>query len=135
MLGSDLSTEVLNKARAGRFTQVEVERGLTPALLQKYFHRVDNGWQIDESIRMMVDFFPFNLHGEWPRLPALDVILLRNVLVYFDMATRKQVLRKVRQVLRPDGYLLLGGTESTVHVDDAFVPVRSDGFSYYRMKG
>ena len=82
----------------------------------------------------MVDFRQFNLHGEWPRLPAMDIILLRNVLVYFDLATRKEVLQKVRQVLRPDGYLLLGGAESPVHVDDAFVAVRSEGFSYYRLK-
>jgi chemotaxis protein methyltransferase CheR len=134
LLGSDLSAEMLDKARAGLFTTVEVERGLPPGLKEKYFHRTDQGWQIAELLRKMVDFRQFNLHEDWPALPAMDVILLRNVLVYFDLATQKAVLRKVRDVLRPDGYLVMGGAETALHVDDAFDAVREAGFSYYQLK-
>ena len=134
LLGSDLSTEILARARTGRFTQIEVERGLPPRLLQKYFRQTDSHWQLDESIRTMVEFQQINLHGDWPALPAMDIILLRNVLVYFDLATRQAILRKVRQVLRPDGYVILGGAETALHVDEGFSAVRGDGFSFYQPK-
>jgi chemotaxis protein methyltransferase CheR len=134
LIGSDLSSEILDKARTGRFTQVEVERGLPAPLLQKYFHRRDKTWQLNESVRNMVEFRQFNLHGDWPALPAMDIILLRNVMVYFDLPARKSILRKIRQVMRPDGYLLLGGAETALHVDDEFVAIRGNGFSYYQLK-
>jgi chemotaxis protein methyltransferase CheR len=134
VIGSDLSAEVLDKARSGRFTQVEVERGLPNSLLQKYFRRLDTYWQLDGSIREMVEFRQFNLHGDWPAMPAMDIILLRNVMVYFDVSTRRTILGKVRQVMRPDGYLLLGGAETALHVDHEFRAMRGEGFSFYQLK-
>jgi chemotaxis protein methyltransferase CheR len=134
LLGTDLSTEAVERARRGRFTQLEIERGLPPALARKYFHRVGDDWQIDESIGRIVEFRQFNLGGSWAALPKMDLILLRNVLVYFDAETRKKILGKVRRLLRPDGYLLLGGAETSLHIDSAFTATRGDGFSYYRLK-
>jgi chemotaxis protein methyltransferase CheR len=70
----------------------------------------------------MVEFRPINLSGAWPALPLLDLVLLRNVLIYFDVPTRQQILGKVHRLLQPDGYLLLGGTETTRDVHDGFEP-------------
>lgn len=133
LLATDVSAEVLERARKGRFTQLEIERGLPGPLLRKYFRRIDTNWQLDETLCRMVEFHQLNLSGNWPALPKMDVILLRNVLVYFDLATRQEILRKVRRLLRPDGYLLLGGAESALHVDAAFKVTRGEGFSYYQL--
>jgi chemotaxis protein methyltransferase CheR len=135
LLATDLSAATLAKARCGEFTQLEVQRGLPLALLHKYFHATDRGWQIDPAIRQMVEFRQLHLGGDWPPIPRMDLILLRNVLVYFDAASRQQVLGKVHQVLRPDGYLLLGGAESAVQLESEFEVLRGSGFSYYRPRG
>lgn len=134
LVGTDLSAEVLERARNGRFTQLEIERGLPGPLLQKYFRRVDTDWQLDETLCRMVEFRQLNLSGSWPALPKMDLILLRNVLVYFDVATRQDILHNVRRLLRPDGYLLLGGAESALNIDSAFKVTRGDGFSYYQLR-
>lgn len=134
VLGTDISEEVLQRARDGRFTQLEVERGLPEPLLQKYFRRIETDWVLEPSVRRMVEFRQLNLHSNWPALPIMDVILLRNVLVYFDSPTRQKILRDVRGLLRPDGYLLLGGAESALNIDAAFQVTRSNGFSYYQLK-
>jgi chemotaxis protein methyltransferase CheR len=133
LLGTDVSAEAVAKARQGFFTSYEVQRGLPQRLRSKYFRSAKGGWQLDEPIRRMVEFRQFNLCGEWPSLARQDIILARNVLVYFDLPVRQQILRKFRQVLWPDGYLLLGGAESAFHLDAAFSIVRSGGFSYYRV--
>jgi chemotaxis protein methyltransferase CheR len=134
VLGTDISEEVLQRARDGRFTQLEIERGVPEPLLQKYFRRTETDWVLESSVRQMVEFRQLNLHSNWPALPIMDVILLRNVLVYFDSPTRQKILRNVRGLLRPDGYLLLGGAESALNIDDAFQVTRSNGFSYYQLK-
>ena len=134
LLGTDLSSEMVERARTAQYSQMEVERGLPEVLLQKYFCRVDATWELDKSVREMCEFRSTNLGGQWPPLPRMDLILLRNVLVYFSVATRKEILRNVRQVLRPQGYLLLGGAETSLHLDDAFRVIRCDGFSYYQIK-
>lgn len=132
LLGTDLSAEVLQRAREGRFSQLEIERGLPGPLLKKYFRRLDTDWQLNETICRMVEFRLLNLSDNWPAVPKMDVILLRNVLVYFDGSTCQDILRRVRQLLRPDGYLLLGGAETALHIDTAFKVTRRDGFSYYQ---
>ena len=134
LLASDLSTEMLERAREGRFNQFEVERGLPPAYLTRYFVKRGVEWQLDERVRRMVDFRQINLNDTWPTLPILDVILLRNVLIYFDVAVKKQILAKVRQVLRPNGYLFLGGAETTLYLDDAFERGQVGRTSCYRLR-
>jgi chemotaxis protein methyltransferase CheR len=134
LLATDISTEMLDRAVIGRYTELEISRGLPAEHRDKYFRQDGNHWQIDQRLRTMVEFRPLNLSGAWPVLPAMDVVLLRNVLVYFDAATKKQILKKIRTVLRPDGYLFLGGTETTLMIDDAFERVVTPTGSYYSLK-
>jgi len=124
LVASDISEAMLSRARAGAYSQIEVNRGLPAALLVKYFRRIDGEWQIAEGLRRAIDFRRVNLTAAWPFLPAMDVILMRNVLIYFDVPTKKAVLARVRRQLRPGGYLFLGGGESTMSLDDAFAPAQ-----------
>lgn len=134
ILASDLSSEALDRAKQGRFTQFEVNRGLPAALLVKYFTKHGIEWHIKDEVREMVQFQGMNLIDAWPALPPMDVILLRNVLIYFNVETKKQILARVRRVLRPDGFLFLGGAETTINLDDAFERVAFDRGSCYRLR-
>lgn len=133
-IATDLCGEVLARARAARFSQLEVNRGLPATLLVKYFARQGAEWEIREDLRRRVDFREMNLVKDWPWLPPLDIVFLRNVLIYFDVETKKSILAKVRARLRPGGYLLLGGAETTFNVDDGFERVAVDKTTCYRMK-
>ncbi len=130
--GSDLSTSVLQKARAGIFTDLEVKRGMPADLRDKYMRPAPGGWQLVDDIRSMVEFRHINLIADWPRLPQMDIIFLRNVMVYFDEGTKRQTLRRIRAQMKPDGYLFLGGAETTVHLDRSFSLVPRNGFSFYQ---
>jgi chemotaxis protein methyltransferase CheR len=134
LIASDLSAAMLERARRGRYSELEVSRGLPPELLQAYFDKEADGWQIRDDVRRLVEFRLLNLGGAWPELPPLDLILLRNVLIYFDGPTRQQILARVRKVLQPDGYLLLGGAETTHNLDDGFVPVAFEKVSFFRLR-
>jgi chemotaxis protein methyltransferase CheR len=134
LLATDISNEMLQRARDGRFTPLEVNRGLPAKYCSRYFRREGDSWLIDERLRTMVEFRLLNFIGEWPKLPLMDVVFMRNVLVYFDMSTKQEVLRKVRGILRPDGYLFLGGTETTLMIDDAFDRISTSMGSYYSPK-
>lgn len=120
-LATDISSEVLARARIGRYSQLEINRGLPPSYLEKYFTKVGNDWEVRPELRAAVQFEELNLVRPWPALGPFDVILMRNVLIYFDHPTKQGILAKVRQVLRPDGVLFLGGSESTINIDDNFV--------------
>jgi chemotaxis protein methyltransferase CheR len=135
LLASDLSTAMLERARQGRYSELEVSRGLPPELRGAYFQQQEEGWQIRDDIRRMVEFRSVNLSGVWPELPALDLVLLRNVLIYFDVPTRQRILDRVRRVIQPDGYLLLGGAETTHALDDGFVAVAFGQASFFRLQG
>jgi chemotaxis protein methyltransferase CheR len=135
LIASDLSAAMLERARRGRYTELEVSRGLAPELLAAYFRKEADGWQVRDELRRMLDVRPINLSGVWPELPPLDLILLRNVLIYFDAPTRQRILDRVRRVMRPDGYLLLGGAETTHNVDDGFVPVPFGQGTFFRLRG
>jgi chemotaxis protein methyltransferase CheR len=134
LIASDLSAGMLDRARRGRYSELEVSRGLPPELLTAYFQRQEDSWQIRDDVRRMVEFCSINLGGAWPALPPLDLVLLRNVLIYFDIPTRRQVLDRVRRVLRPDGYVVLGGAETTHNLDDDFLPVSFGPTSFYRLR-
>jgi chemotaxis protein methyltransferase CheR len=133
LIASDLSGTALGRARRGRYSELEVSRGLPAELLSAYFERREDGWQIRDDIRRLVEFRSINLSGAWPDLPPVDLVLLRNVLIYFDVPTKQQVLARVRRVMRPDGYLLLGGAETTHNLDDGFVPVSFEQASFFRL--
>jgi chemotaxis protein methyltransferase CheR len=125
ILGTDLSGEMVERARQGRYSQLEVNRGLPAPLLVKYFRRQGLEWQLSDEIRGMVEYRELNLNEPWPTLPPADLVFLRNVLIYFDVDTKRTILGRVRRVLRPDGYLFLGGAETTMNLDDAYqrVPI------------
>lgn len=135
ILATDLSTEVLDKAREGRYAQIEVNRGLPAPLLVKYFDRAGMGWQVKPDLKRMVDFRPMNLITPWPSLARMDLVFLRNVLIYFDVDTKRQILGRVAQHLRPDGYLFLGAAETTVNVHDGFERVQIEKAGCYRPRG
>lgn len=132
LVASDLSAAMLDRARAGWYSDLEVSRGLPAEFKAAYFDRHAGGWQLRDDVRRMVEFRPINLLAAWPVLPAMDVVLLRNVLIYFDAETKVQVLERVRRVLRPDGYLVLGGAESTHNLAAGFTPVTFDKVSFFR---
>jgi chemotaxis protein methyltransferase CheR len=133
---TDLATKVLDRARTGSFSQLEINRGLPAALAVKYFRREGLEWIANDSIRQMIEFREMNLATPWPSLSAMDVIFLRNVLIYFDTDTKREILRKVRGILRPDGCLFLGAAETTLNLDDAFerVPLEKVGGCYRARK-
>jgi len=133
ILGSDLSGEVLRRASHGRFTQLEVNRGLPARLLVKYFDRHGLEWQVAERVQRMVTFRKLNLARPLPALPPMDIVLLRNVLIYFDSDTKAAVLRQVARVLRPGGYLFLGSAETTYGIDARWERVEVGRSVFYRM--
>jgi len=123
ILGTDISTEVLEKARAGVYSQFEVQRGLPIQMLVKYFSQVGDTWQIAPDIRAMVQYRPLNLLTDFAHLGRFDVIFCRNVLIYFDQETKIGVLNRIAKLIEPDGYLVLGAAETVVGLTDAFKPV------------
>jgi chemotaxis protein methyltransferase CheR len=135
ILATDMSNEMLDRARQGVYSQLEVSRGLPARLLARFFQQQGTEWRIHEEVRRLVEFRPMNLIGPWPALPYLDMVLLRNVLIYFDLPTKKMILTKIGQVLRPGGYLFLGGAETTLNIDDRFERIQFERSSYYRLRG
>ncbi len=133
-IASDISRATLARARAGRYTQLEVNRGLPANLLVKYFHKCGAEWEIVPEIRSMVDFREINLIRPWPSLGRMDGIFLRNVLIYLDAETKKNILARAAQLLDKGGFVLLGAAETTANIDDSFEPVPSDGAVYFRLR-
>ena len=123
IVATDLSTEVLEKAKAGIYSQFEVQRGLPIQLLVKYFTQIGENWQIAPDIRAMVQFRPFNLLNEFSALGMFDVVFCRNVLIYFDQQTKVGVLDRLARVVERDGYLSLGAAETVVGLTDSFKPI------------
>jgi chemotaxis protein methyltransferase CheR len=122
IVATDISTEVLEKARAGLYSQFEVQRGLPIQLLLKYFTQVGDQWQICSQIRSMVGYRPLNLIKDFAHLGAFDIVYCRNVLIYFDPPTKSDVLKRLAASLAPDGALLLGSAETVINLTDALAP-------------
>jgi chemotaxis protein methyltransferase CheR len=133
IIATDLSESVLAKAREGKFTQLEVNRGLPTPLLLKYFDRVGAGFQIKEELRRIVDFRKVNLLGDWGVLRP-DIVFMRNVLIYFETPVKQGILGRLRQTLAPDGCLFLGAAESTMGVDEAWHRVCHERTAYFRVR-
>lgn len=123
ILGTDLTQQVLDKARAGIYSQFEVQRGLPIKLLMKYFTQAGEMWQISEDIRRMVTYRPFNLLDSYSSLGNFDVIFCRNVLIYFHQDTKSDILNRLRGQLTEDGTLFLGAAETVLGLSDKFKPV------------
>jgi chemotaxis protein methyltransferase CheR len=123
IVATDLSRDVLEKAKAGIYSQFEVQRGLPIALLIKYFSRIGDTWQVAPDIRAMVQFRPLNLLADFSHLGTFDVVFCRNVLIYFDQPTKTGVLERIARVLGRDGYLALGAAETVVGLTESLRPV------------
>jgi chemotaxis protein methyltransferase CheR len=122
IVGTDLSQEVLEKSRAGIYSQFEVQRGLPIQLLVKYFAQTGELWQINSEIRGMVQHKQLNLLQDFAHLGRFDVIFCRNVLIYFDQDTKVGIFERMARIIEPDGMLMLGAAESVVGITDAFKP-------------
>lgn len=131
---TDISEQVLARARSGRFSQLEVNRGLPVAFLLKYFDRDGADWVIKPAVRSMVTFTQMNLAAEWKLPSTFDVVFLRNVLIYFDQKTRRNILERLRRNISLDGALLMGAAESTLHVDEQWERVASGQSGYFRVR-
>ncbi|MFK7992244.1 MAG: protein-glutamate O-methyltransferase CheR [Sandaracinaceae bacterium] len=121
---TDIDRNVLERAKSGEYTQLEVNRGLPAANLLKHFEKTGKNWRVQGRAREMVTFAHLNLAKPWPHMPRMDLVLIRNVLIYFNMETKRDILRRARRVMRPGGYLVLGGAETTINLTEAYERVR-----------
>jgi chemotaxis protein methyltransferase CheR len=124
IVGTDISTEMLTKAKAGLYSQFEVQRGLPIQMLVKYFKKKDDMWQANEDLRNMVQYREFNLLDNLRPLGQFDVVFCRNVLIYFDQPTKKKVLDQIADLMPDDGVLFLGGAETVLGISDKFKPLQ-----------
>jgi chemotaxis protein methyltransferase CheR len=123
IVATDISNDVLDKAKSGIYSQFEVQRGLPVTLLIKYFAQVGEMWQVAPEIRAMVQYKPLNLLQPFSHLGTFDIVFCRNVLIYFDQETKIDVLNRIAAVIERDGYLALGGAETVVGLTRAFAPM------------
>jgi len=134
ILATDLSERLLERAREGRYGEHEVSGSVPTELRERWFVRVGDEWELSPEVRRRVSFERLNLAGAWPPLPCFDLVLLRNVLAYVDPEGRKRMLGRVRERLAPDGWLVLGATETTLHVDPCFERVAVERSWAYRLR-
>jgi chemotaxis protein methyltransferase CheR len=123
IIGTDLSAEMVERAKSGIYTQFEVQRGLPIQMLVKHFRQNGDKWQISPQIRQMATFREFNLLGDLAPLGQFDVVFCRNVLIYFDQPTKSRVLEQVSRIMPADGLLYLGGAETVLGITERFRPL------------
>jgi chemotaxis protein methyltransferase CheR len=134
IVGTDISTAMVERAQKAEYSQVEVNRGLAATQLVQYFERAGAHWRIIPALRKSVSFKHMSLTAPFPPMQPFDVIFLRNVLIYFDVATKRQVLQNAAKILRPDGLLFLGAAETTIGIDDNYERVAAGRTSAYRTR-
>jgi chemotaxis protein methyltransferase CheR len=135
IIGTDISQTMVDRARAGRYSQLEVNRGLPAKHLVTYFDQAGRDWTLKPAVRAMTRFERGNLAQPPVGVPQCDIVFLRNVLIYFDPPTKQAVLRNVRRALKPGGFLVLGGAESALTLDNAFQRLEVDKVVVYRHAG
>jgi chemotaxis protein methyltransferase CheR len=133
ILATDLSAEMLEKSKAGIYSQFEVQRGLPVQYLVKYFTQMGDKWKIDPSLREIIQFREFNLLNNVSSLGAFDVVFCRNVLIYFDSEAKRQILDRINGLMPPDAYLYLGGAETVLGISDKFQVVPGERGIYCRI--
>jgi chemotaxis protein methyltransferase CheR len=134
IMATDLSQEVLEKAKSGLYSQFEVQRGLPIQFLVKYFKQIGELWQINPAIRSMVQHRQLNLLHDFSQLGTFDVIFCRNVLIYFDQETKVNIFGRLAKSMEPDGFLVLGAAETVVGLTDVFKPL-AERRGLYRPNG
>ena len=122
ILATDLSRRAVESAKQGLYSQFEVQRGLPITLLLRYFQRAGDRWQINEFLRSRIHFREFNLLSDYRALGTFDAIFCRNVLIYFDVQSKRDILARLSRTLAPDGFLLMGSAETVIGLSDTFVP-------------
>lgn len=136
ILATDLSSEVLDRAKKGTYSQLEVSRGMPEPLLRRYFEEVQKGmeWRARPEIRDLVEYKQANIIDPWPTMPTPDIIFVRNILIYFGVDVKKQILSRMHALMAPDGALFLGAAETTLGLVDGFERVALGRGVYYRQK-
>lgn len=134
LLGTDISDEAIAKASYGHYNKFEIERGLEKDKLQRYFILDNNNWKIRDDIRAMVMFQKFNLMGSFAGIGKFDIVFCRNVAIYFNTEDRRKLFDKISTVLEPDGYLIIGATESLTGINQKFEPQRHLRSIFYTPK-
>jgi chemotaxis protein methyltransferase CheR len=132
ILCTDISAEMLQRARKGEYTQLEINRGLPADMLLHHFERSGPYWSVVSGLRQGLTFQRLNLAGAIPAMAAFDLIFLRNLLIYFNVETKRSVLQGVRRLLQPDGWLFLGSAETTIGIDESYTRVPAGKTSAYR---
>ncbi len=134
LLATDVNEEMLERTRTGSYSQLEVNRGLPIAKLMAHFDKNGTHWQAKADLRAMITTRNINLAAPLPRMGPFYLIFMRNVLIYFDTDTKRRILQQARALLRPDGYLFLGGAETTLNIDDGWDRVLHGPSTVYRPK-
>ena len=132
IVATDLSKEMIQKARVAEFSQMEINRGLPMKQLVRFFHRNGETWQAKDELRNIIEHRHLNLTHEWPFMGQFDIILIRNVLIYFDQQTKAGILSRIHRALRPDGYLFIGAAETTIGLGVPFKRQEINGTVSYR---
>lgn len=134
VIATDINAAVLERARSGVYRQLEVNRGLPSSMLVKYFDRQGADWVIKPAVKELVKFVELNLLDTWNTIGPQDIVFMRNVLIYFDVETKRKLLKRLRNLLQRDGFLILGGAETTNNIDDSYSPVKIGTGIYYQVK-
>ncbi len=135
ILGTDISQEMLIKAKRAEYSQIEANRGMEASMLMRHFTRAGALWRVNDDIRSMVEFRQHNLARSFVSIPTCDIVLMRNVLIYFDSDAKQKILRTVATKLAPGGWLILGSTETTVGVDGSWERTRFGRTTMYQQTG
>ena len=134
LIGTDISDAAVAQASSGKYNKFEIERGLARDKLTKYFTSVGQTWKVNDQIRAMANFRKFNLMSPFIGLGKFDIVLCRNVAIYFTLEDRKKLFNKIADVLEPDGYLIIGSTESLTGICPRFIPKRHLRSIFYQLK-
>ena len=132
IVATDLSPTMVERGQRGLYKALEVNRGLPAPMLIKYFMKIGVDYEIKPEIRSMVQFSELNLIGAWPPFPTFDIVFLRNVLIYFDVDTKRTIFGRVKRLLAPDGFLFLGAAETTMNIDEGFERLPLERAGCYR---
>jgi chemotaxis protein methyltransferase CheR len=132
IIGTDISGEVLEKARTGVYSQFEIQRGLPVQQLLKYFSQEGDQWRVNDRLRAMVRFETFNLLDDMGKFGMFDVIFCRNVMIYFDLPTKVRTMKSLSERLKPEGCLFLGAAETVIGISDVLAPDRVNRGLYRR---
>ncbi len=134
LLGTDISDAAVAQASSGKYNKFEIERGLARDKLTKYFTMAGQTWKVNDQIRAMANFRKLNLMLPFTGLGKFDIVLCRNVAIYFTLEDRKKLFNKIADVLEPDGYLIIGSTESLTGICPRFIPKRHLRSIFYQLK-